>query len=237
MEELQEEESGSELEGNESPPEPLWKTRGYTSLEAFVADMDGKVETERARASVAEQALTVKPAVQPPQFNREKYDDNPEVYSQEFNQEVSAYLASSNAPQFPASVIDAAVENMMVEGEKREINRHVLYGVMRSLIVADPNRKHMLNTPDGVRELGKLALSQFSEKAKEDAEKETPAEHDQPKGGSPSAQSKKGKSKESEVESLTKQIDEAGAAGKVDDVVKLVLQRNAAKLKLAKKGK
>ena len=32
-------------------------------------------------------------------------------------------------------------------------------------------------------------------------------------------------------------IDEAGAAGKVDDVVKLVLLRNAAKLKLAKKKK
>jgi len=234
MEELGNEELGSELEENENSPDPLWKTRGFSSLEAMVAELEGNVASEKAARSVAEQALVVKPAVQSPQFDRAKYDDDPEGYSAQFNQEVQNYLASTNAPSYPASVLDGAVKGVLAEGETKAINRHVLYGVMRSLVAEDPNKKHMLDSPDGIRELGRQALEQFAAKTGEpEPDKVIPGEHVQPKG-SPSGAPKKTPAKESEIEKLSTQIKEAAEAGKVGDVVKLTLQRNAAKLKKEK---
>lgn len=235
-EELQEEASGLEGEEKENQPDPLWKTRGFDSLDAFVANMDGALASEKAARSVAEQALTVKPVVQSPQFDRTKYDEDPEGYSEKFNKEVQGYLDSSKAPQYPQTVLDAAVEGVMVEGEKREINRHVLYGTIRSLVMADPSKKHMTTTPEGLRELGRQALDQFETTTEEKKVEDAPASHTTTKG-SPSAASKKGKDKEPDVDAITKKIAEAGEKGEIDSMFDLVLARNAAKLKKEKRSK
>jgi hypothetical protein len=229
-------ESGSEETENENEPKALWEERGFPSLEAFVASLEGTVASERAGRQVAEQALTVKPAVVAPQFNREAYDADPEGYSTKFNNEVQSYLTSSNTPQYPKAVLDAAVENILLEGEKREINRHVLYGTISSLMIADPTKKAMAGTPDGLRELGRLALEQFTP-VKEKEDPETPASHVTPKGSPSGTPVKKGGKKDDEVDTLNKKIAEAGEAGKVQDVVGLILERNAAKLKKEKSGK
>jgi len=231
------EELSLEQEERENESNPLWKEKGFDSLEEYVAHLEGETETARSRATLAEKALqaTAVGPGQGPVFDRAAYDEDPDGYSAKFNLALQDFMTKAQKPAYSQAVLNAAIESILLQGEKRNINRHVLYGTMQSIIASDVSKQNMAETPDGVRELGRLALENFEtvekKKLKDD---EVPAEHKQPKG-SPSATPKKAKGKESELEMLEKEVKEKAEAGLTGDLFDIVMKRNAAKLKLDNK--
>lgn len=217
---------------DDTPPPPVWEQKGFASLEDLIKHLEEEKESATSRAATAEEALIgQRPEVKKPTFNQAEYDEDPEGYSKKFNKEVEEFLTKSTEPvSYPERVLNSAVEEILSKGDEKGYSRHVLYGTLQSIAKGSTENQMLVRTPDGIRTLGAQALKEMENMVARKGD-EAPADHKQPKGGSPSG-TKQSKPKESEVERLDKEIAEkVKEGGKVDEVITLTLQRNAARLR------
>lgn len=217
-------------EGKEE--KPVWEKRGFTSLEAMVAHMDGDAASSKLLQQRAEEVLDKQVVGTPPRLDQDRLEAEGESYLQEYHQKTGDFYAKQGKPQTHAALLDAATEGVLTTAEMLEMDKHVVYGMMRSIAMESPAKQEMAKTVEGIRLIGKEALDKL-EGTMGKKKAATPASHKTPKGGSPSGPAPT-KSKKSEVETIEDEIKTAGQSGDVDSVIDLVLKKQAAKLK--KKG-
>ena len=211
-------------------PDPIWKQQGYASSEEAMADALGlKAAAEIKAAGLAEELAKVpKPMPPAPILKPEDADDPAAVaaYQQKIAEWQVDVITAAQAPSQPSPYENqAAIERALVAGEFLGQDRHILRGTMESMSYA-PEYAALATTPDGIAQLGKLAMQKLKPEAPPTP---TPPEPDPPEkqySGDPGAASS-GKTIESDDDETKRKVavKKAAEEGRRVDVVKLALEK------------
>ena len=227
---VEEPEPDVEEEEEEVVEEPVWKKRGFTSLEAMVAYMDGESASAKVMQSKAEEMLQKQVIGSPPQIDQTRLEEEGQAYLQEYHKATQEFYAQQGKPQAQAALLDAATEGVLTAATTLGYDKDVVYGIMRSIAQASPDKQNAALTVEGIRAIGKEALSKLEGMLGKKKEAEVPKSHKTPKGGKPSGATAPAP-KKSELDAIEEKIKQAGSEGRVDDVINLVMEKQAALLK------
>lgn len=213
-------------------PKPLWEQKGYASADdALIEAIMSKAEANAlVDAKEKEKAAAPKPP-RPPKWDKKAYDEDGDAYAAAFQQEVADYSAkvqefATTKPTSQAEIA-AAAQGVLAVAEFMGFNRQAVEYVMLDM-AKDPQYASLASTPQGVRDLGKLAMENIKTGFK-GAKPATPPKEIPPEkqySGSDNA-SHTGKDVKSEdpEEKRRKEVEKAVKEGRSIDVVKLALQK------------
>jgi hypothetical protein len=235
------------VEDKEAQDKPLWEQQGYSSAdEAFNAMMDANV-AEKARADALEKELGTPKAPEFPVFDKDAYENDPVGYVEQHQSELERYKeATKDGPaKISKSVLNATLQSVLALATQKGYDEDVVQGTIRSMVRRDSSLAGKLETPDGLRELGKLAMEKLKaqipkpvvNKGDEDDTEDdemadkVPTEHrDRP--GRSSAGARQSTPKSSEVDRLSAEIETHVSTGRGvnADLVGLIIEKNLAQL-------
>jgi len=214
-------------------PEPLWKQQGFSSPdEALVAAIGGRAEEESRRKALEKKVASQKPQLPPaPVYDRNKAEDDPSydaVYQQQiadWQGKVMEIATTPSQPQTSQDDIEAATEGVLAAAQVRGIDRHSLYGMMYSMSM-DPQFAALASTPQGIKELGKLASQRLKPDTKAtEPPKDPPKKDAQYTGSDDASHVGKDTKVEDDETKRQKERDKAREAGDMTKFVNLALQK------------
>ena len=243
-------------EVKEAQDKPLWEQQGYTSVEEMYADLQeqnadlrGKGAAERARADSLEKELGSASVPTVPTFDQKAYEEDPQGYLEKHQKDLETYrVASEEGPKkVTKATLNATANSVLAEAVEKGYDKIMVQSVMRSMVSQEPEKGNLLNSPDGIRELGKQAMEKLKAQMKplhtptggdegdeleeNEVAKEVPNEHrDRP--GRSSAGAKRSTPKQSEVDRLADEISTGVTEKRLygADLVGKVIDQNLAHL-------
>lgn len=240
--------------------EPLWKKQGFESPEAaFEAisqqneDLKGQSVAEKARADTLERELGKGSTPQMPVWDDAAYEEDPSGYSKSYQSKVKAYENAKQAgtERVSKATLEATLNSVLARATEKGYDEDVMQGVIRSMVRKDPSKRSLLDSPDGIRELGKQAMeklqgqrspqqkkkSEVDDDGTEDGEMgdRVPKEH-QDRPGRASTGPRQSTPRTSEVERLSQEIATGVTERKLRgaDLVGKVIEQNLAHLGVEK---
>ena len=242
-------------EDREAQDKPLWEQHGFDSVEDMYASITSDTKGEKIRADALEAQLGAPNVPTFPEFNQKAYEADPTTYLASHQKELDKYreAVKEGTGKVSKPVLEATLKSVLAVAVEKGYDEDVVQGTIRSMVRRDEKLAALLDTPDGLRELGKLAMeklkAQTSTLPDDDGEGDddgqednemanVPPEHRDAKGRS-SAGQRQSTPKTSEVDRLTGEIAThvTEKKGVNADLVGLVIEQNLAHLGVEKPGK
>jgi hypothetical protein len=252
-------------EEKEAQDKPIWEQKGYPSAEAMYEELMADNKGEKARADSLQEELGTANVPVFPTFNKDKYEADPEGYLETHQRELAKYQeAIKDGPKkASAATLKAEVNSVLARAGEKGYDKAVIHALMRSMVQADPTLGDKLQSQEGIRELGNLAMEKLKaqtapppvddpldddldddlldddEAGQEDRNMpdRVPAEHRDRRGRS-SQGARRSTPKQSEVDRLAEEVRESAMKrGPSADLVGLVIEQNLAHLGVEKPKK